>query len=64
MKEKLSLECESAPKKRGDFSNVMGLLCMTLNLLFFTLSLALTKEVFMLNSRVSTFEVFSIGTGV
>lgn len=34
------------------------------NVFFFTVALVLTKQVYILNKRISTFEVFFIGTGV
>ncbi len=44
--------------------NIMGLVYMVANLVFFSLSLILTKEVQSSNRNITAFEIFCISTGV
>lgn len=43
---------------------MLGLICMVMNILLFTLALVLTKQVYRLNPRLTTFEIFTAGTFV
>lgn len=60
----LEVEAPKTAPNKLSFKNLLDLVSMIGNVFFFTVALVLTKQVYISNKRISTFEVFCIGTAV
>lgn len=57
-------EEKKVEEKKVEKPSVLGLAFMVGNLLLFTISLVITKEIYRFNPRIGTYEIFTVSTFV